>query len=133
GAIRVPDTQDSGVVGCGPCMALRREAGAGIAGAQLRGIFRLLEEYEVAGASPVKRRHPADAPVEVRAGARLSARERRDLAKREPAAAIEEKGLGHAVPSVPLQQRSEFRSATEAELLDPIIRLLGQRIRIVEP
>ena len=120
-------------------VALGRQAGAGAAGRQLRRIFRLVEECEIIGSGAIDRRDAGDAAIEIGAGTRLCARERGDLAHGQSASPIEEKGLGHPIQPAPpralptrVAGASEFRSATEAELLHPVVGFLRQRERIVK-
>ena len=108
-------------------VAFRRQASAGTAGRQLRRIFRLVEECEIAGGGLIERCNPGDATVKVGAGPWRRARKGRDLAHAKPASPIEEEGLGHARADHPRAGGSECRPAAEPELLYPVVGFLGER------
>jgi hypothetical protein len=124
GAIRLAHAQHSHVARRAVRVAFRRQAGSGIARRQLIDIFRLVEEDEVVAGGPVKRSRSGDTSTEVGAGARLSLRERGDLAHRQPATPVEEKGLGHAVPTVP--PRSIVRKARPRARPERGLRFSGE-------
>ena len=97
---------------------------------ELRGVFRVLHERKVAGRRAVERRDAADAP---RGGvpARDGAGERRDLLRCQPVRALEEMRFGHATLAV-AGADLEPGAAAEAQLLDAVVRVRGDRKRIVD-
>ncbi len=93
---------------------LRGQADAGLAGAELAGIFRLVEKRQVGRQRPVERCHAVDAAIEVGAAGWLGAGQRSDLTHGEAARTVEEGRRAHAVfiAWLAAEIRTKFRRRT---------------------